>query len=232
MYNKFCIAIKNFRRGQKGITGLETAIILIAFVTVASVLAYSVLSAGIFSSERGKAAVYAGLSSAQSTMGLKGSVVGTSNAGVNALESCTFHLALAIAGDSVDLNNLVINYWDSGLGVTNLPLNNAPKSVGYHKSGTFSNSSNKLMVFSKGETGAGTLKLGPLQVGKWSFVLSDGSGGHILSGTLEAVITVTIPTGANVGSYQTFTIQINPPTGASITIQRSLPPIAAIMTLN
>ena len=41
-------------RGEKGITGLETAIILIAFVTVASVLAYSVLSAGIFSAERGK----------------------------------------------------------------------------------------------------------------------------------------------------------------------------------
>ena len=45
------------RKGQKGITGLETAIILIAFVTVAAVLAYTVLSAGIFSSERGKEAV-------------------------------------------------------------------------------------------------------------------------------------------------------------------------------
>ncbi len=62
-------------RGQKGITGLETAIILIAFVTVAAVLAYTVLSAGIFSSERGKEAVYSGLDSAQSTMAVKGSVL-------------------------------------------------------------------------------------------------------------------------------------------------------------
>ena len=36
-------------RNQRGITGLETAIILIAFVVVASVFAYTVLSAGIFS---------------------------------------------------------------------------------------------------------------------------------------------------------------------------------------
>ena len=98
MYEKFCKAIKNMHRGQKGITGLETAIILIAFVTVASVLAYSVLSAGIFSSERGKAAVYSGLESAQSTMSLKGSVVGTCTG--SALTSVTFNLALAISGSS------------------------------------------------------------------------------------------------------------------------------------
>ena len=35
-------ALETFRRGETGITGLETAIILIAFVTVASAVAYSV----------------------------------------------------------------------------------------------------------------------------------------------------------------------------------------------
>jgi len=39
---------------QRGITGLETAIILIAFVVVASVFAFTVLSTGIFASERSK----------------------------------------------------------------------------------------------------------------------------------------------------------------------------------
>ena len=39
-------------RGEKGITGLETAIILIAFVVVASVFAYTVLSAGLFASQK------------------------------------------------------------------------------------------------------------------------------------------------------------------------------------
>jgi len=46
---------------QRGITGLETAIILIAFVVVASVFVFTVLSTGIFSSERAKETVHAGL---------------------------------------------------------------------------------------------------------------------------------------------------------------------------
>jgi flagellin-like protein len=46
---------------QKGITGLETAIVLIAFVVVASVFAFTILSAGVFSSEANKQTIHAGL---------------------------------------------------------------------------------------------------------------------------------------------------------------------------
>lgn len=65
-------------RDQRGITGVETAIILIAFVVVASVFAYTVLSAGVFSSEKSKEAIYAGLEAARGTMELVGSVKATS----------------------------------------------------------------------------------------------------------------------------------------------------------
>ena len=60
---------------QKGITGLETAIILIAFVVVAAVFAYTVLSAGLFSSQKSQEAVYSGMKEAQSTLELVGSVI-------------------------------------------------------------------------------------------------------------------------------------------------------------
>ena len=62
-------------RGQRGVTGLETAIILIAFVVVASVFAFTVLSTGIFSAERGKETIHAGLREARSSLEIKGSVV-------------------------------------------------------------------------------------------------------------------------------------------------------------
>ena len=61
-------------RNQRGITGLETAIILIAFVVVASVFAFTVLSTGIFSSERSKETIHAGLQEARSTLEPRGSV--------------------------------------------------------------------------------------------------------------------------------------------------------------
>ncbi|MFP3975415.1 MAG: archaellin/type IV pilin N-terminal domain-containing protein [Dehalococcoidia bacterium] len=68
--------LRRFYRGQRGITGLETAIILIAFVVVASVFAYTVLSAGVFSTQKSQEAVYSGMEETQSTMQLKGAVIG------------------------------------------------------------------------------------------------------------------------------------------------------------
>ena len=53
-------------RDERGITGLETAIILIAFVVVATVFAFIVLTTGLFSAERGKETVFAGLDKARS----------------------------------------------------------------------------------------------------------------------------------------------------------------------
>jgi len=116
MVRKFIKAIDNLGKGQKGITGLETAIILIAFVTVASVLGYSVLSAGIFSAEKGKAAVYQGLEQAQASMQVKGSVYGTTVGSL--VTTVTFTLASVLNDESVDIteptdNTLVINYTDS-----------------------------------------------------------------------------------------------------------------------
>jgi flagellin FlaB len=117
----FC---KGLHRGQKGITGLETAIILIAFVTVASVLAYSVLSAGIFSSEKGKAAVYKGLDQASASMELRGSVLGIADTGD--VTDIQFTLASVLQDDAIDMteppnNGVIINYTDSnGMNETDL----------------------------------------------------------------------------------------------------------------
>ena len=63
------------RSSERGVTGLGTAIILIAFVVVASVFAFTVLSTGIFSAERGKETVFAALRQARASVELKGSII-------------------------------------------------------------------------------------------------------------------------------------------------------------
>jgi archaeal flagellin FlaB len=60
---------------ERGITGLETAIILIAFVVVAAVFAYTVLSAGMFATQQSQDAIYSGLEEAQSAITTKGSII-------------------------------------------------------------------------------------------------------------------------------------------------------------
>ena len=75
--NQVITRVRQWHRDQRGITGLETAIILIAFVVVSSVFAYTVLSAGIFSSEKGKEAIHSGLESARGSVEVVGSIMAT-----------------------------------------------------------------------------------------------------------------------------------------------------------
>ena len=90
---------------EKGITGLETAIILIAFVVVASVFAFTVLSTGIFASERSKETVFAGLEEAKSSIEPRGSVIAyKGHDGSNqTIFKLSFVVSNAIAGEPVDL---------------------------------------------------------------------------------------------------------------------------------
>lgn len=68
-------SLKSIAARQAGVTGLETAIIVISFVVVASVFAFTILSTGIFSAERGRETVFAGHAQASGSVELKGSVV-------------------------------------------------------------------------------------------------------------------------------------------------------------
>ncbi|MCH8348704.1 MAG: hypothetical protein IIB29_00510 [Chloroflexi bacterium] len=67
--------LRPFMPDQRGITGLETAIVLIAFVVVSSVFAFAALSTGLFSSDVAKQTIQAGLAETRGTLELKGSVI-------------------------------------------------------------------------------------------------------------------------------------------------------------
>lgn len=64
-------------RDRRGITGLETAIVLIAFLVVAAVFAFAVLSTGLLSSEKSKETVLGGLEETSATLAVRGNVIAT-----------------------------------------------------------------------------------------------------------------------------------------------------------
>jgi len=69
------------RKGQEGLAGLSTAIVLIAFVVVGSVLAYTMLSSGVNAVDKSKQAIYEGLRRSQSSLAISGRVMGTTVVG-------------------------------------------------------------------------------------------------------------------------------------------------------
>jgi len=91
--------------------------VLIAFVVVAAVFAFVVLSTGLFSSERGKETVFAGLAKTRGSMSVTGNMLATTD--TTKVTKLTFDLTLAAGGDSVSLdpaassNRTVISYLDN-----------------------------------------------------------------------------------------------------------------------
>ena len=106
----------NIWKSQRGITGLETAIVLIAFVVVSSVFAFAALSTGMFSSDKARETITAGLAETRASMQLKGSVIGTADAAAvtGVMTTIDFHVTQSAGGADIDLTpgTTVIKYSD------------------------------------------------------------------------------------------------------------------------
>ena len=114
--------------GEQGITGLETAIVLIAFVVVASVFSFSVLSSGLQSSDHSKQAIHEGLSEARGTLEIRGSVIAEDADSDGEIDKVYFQVANAAGGAPIDLTQ----------GKTVIRYSDATQSVYFDAAGDFS----------------------------------------------------------------------------------------------
>jgi flagellin FlaB len=184
------------RRGRedRGITGLETAIVLIAFVVVAAVFSFVVLSTGLFSSERGKETVYAGLEKTRGSMELTGGMIVTTN--TTQVTDITVGLTLAAGGASVNLdaddtnNRTVISYIDGSV------------------------TDNSLVYTATEIVGDGDELLEP---GELTEVTID-----LATECATCIIT----------ENETFTLELKPPTGSYLVVQRTTPASMSSTILN
>jgi len=101
------MSMKN--RNENGFTGLEAAIVLIAFVVVAAVFSYVVLGAGFFTTQKSQQVVHAGVTQAASNIVVKGNVYGISpdNATVQDIQ---FDIGLAAGGLPIDVSKITMTY--------------------------------------------------------------------------------------------------------------------------
>jgi flagellin FlaB len=120
--SKLVRLFSGLHKREEGITGLETAIILIAFVIVASVFAFVILSTGLFSAERGKETVFAGLEKARGNLEVRGALTITdtdASGTITAADNIEFNLANAAGGFPVlvdpaaTTNSVVMNFIDA-----------------------------------------------------------------------------------------------------------------------
>ena len=96
--------LRTLYESQLGITGLQTAIVLISFVIVSSVFAFAILSTGLFSAAKAKEATIRGIESTASTLVHKGSIRAFESAGTaDTVARVTFRLTTVASATEVSL---------------------------------------------------------------------------------------------------------------------------------
>ena len=224
-------ALNRIYSNEKGITGLETAIILIAFVVVASVFAYTVLSAGIFSSQKGKEAIYSGLEETRASIEPKGSMlaytgtVGEDEAAIETAVKISFTVTNALAGQAVDLTapyeidgegDLVSSEEDNVCLITYIDDNQIITDAAWTVEFIGKNNGDSLLE--SGEQAVVTVWLVPFADDAYTI------------GLAAPFITVADNL---LGIYDTFTIEMKGDKGAALIQQRSLPArLDPVMNLN
>ena len=211
---------KKIWRKEKGITGLETAIILIAFVVVAAVFAYTALSAGLFSTQKSSEAVYAGLKEAQSTLELRGAVIATAHAtgADGTIKQVTFTVANVLGGEAIDFTAPSAD--------TNTGLAHATRNNSVVLSYTDQDQREDDLYWTKTAVGKddGDNLLEANET--FEIVVGDTTAGAGAGNLIDA-----LDTALSVNSE--FTIEVKPPVGAVLQIERTTPAyIDTIMNLH
>ena len=219
--------VSKIKSRQKGITGLETAIILIAFVMVASVLAYVVLTAGLFSAQKAKDAIYSGLDEVRSTLLLKGDVLLKMENGVGT--KLIFTVGVGEGSNPIDFTDT------SGISTT------TPTST---TTSTTTTTTTTSTTTSSTTTSSGTSSVNNVVVISyhdsfqnipsldWTLTkLTSFGDDNLLDPNELFLITVDLAKvndqaqsdNQKLKAYHPFTIEVKPPKGAVMTIERTVP---------
>ena len=194
---------------EEGFTGLEAAIVLIAFVVVAAVFSYVVLGAGFFTTQKAQEVVYTSVDQASSSVEILGQVYGfgKEEAGnYTGVDSVQFKVGLTAGGSPVDFS------------MTSL---------------TFSTDKDvyRLNLKDKKEINDAST-IGAQQWGVIKIFNSDGTD-LLLENQEQFVILAQTATGKNLTANQPFNLEIRPSVGASYAISRKITPsITAVNVLN
>jgi flagellin FlaB len=102
--------MKMLKRNEDAFTGLEAAIVLIAFVVVAAVFSYVVLGAGFFTTQKSQQVVHAGVTQAASNIVVKGNVYGIGSDSNTTIGKLQFDIGLAAGGLPVDITKITMTW--------------------------------------------------------------------------------------------------------------------------
>jgi flagellin FlaB len=184
------------KKNENAFTGLEAAIVLIAFVVVAAVFSYVMLGAGFFTAQEAQTVVHTGMGQASSSIEVLGEVYGFN-------------------GTSTENSSIVNITYTIGLTSGNTPMDMARMRV------TLATPDYREILTLQNDTGIGDPDRGNWSVTNIYDIVNEGD--LVLDPNEKFQITVRAPDGKAIDADQRFTISMQPEVGAMTTVVRTTP---------
>jgi len=194
--------MRKFGKSDEAFTGLEAAIVLIAFVVVAAVFSYVMLGAGFFTSQKSQEVVHTSVDQASSSLEVRGDVYGMDNGNMTAakdnvvanqkIDTLQFNVALTSGGSPVDINKTVLTYMTA----------------------------DEVVVLNRTLADKTHATLG---IGNWTVADKVGTADtdFLIERGEQFVIWVKVPTELEADGK--FSLEVKPSTGAALGIKRTAP---------
>jgi flagellin FlaB len=192
------------RRNRKGMVGIDTAIILIAFVLVAAAVAFVTLDMGMTSAQKAKQSMESGLQESSTALQVDGDVMAYVNTSGNVQ---VIYIPLGVTPGTG-----YVSFAKSLLSVSLIAGNMSYANIYNGVAGVITNQSLTTIADSLEGKGA---------VAEVYFIHGNITP-FVLGPYGQALLVIHLPYG--LPAYKSFTVTISPSIGGAITVSRIIPP--------
>jgi len=198
-------------KNEDAFTGLEAAIVLIAFVVVAAVFSYVMLGAGFFATQEAQQVVHTGSQQASSSLEIIGNVYGYNVDGsTTELDYLVFTVGNTAGGTPIDITQMLVTYVCGD--VSEVITYNTEKSV---------------VGVGPGIDPGNVSGTDGILNSTWTVIQTYNDVGearnHLLESGEQFVLAVRLPEPKPTNNVR-FAVNLHPAVGAVYPIERTVPP--------
>jgi flagellin FlaB len=225
---------KGHRQSHRGVIGVESAIVMIAFVIVAAALAFVVLNMGFSTTQKAKTTIVSSLGEASSSLEVSGMVVGSGDVSTGELEVIGIPIKIATGGESVNLSptTAAVKYLSNTVTYDNIYAGTlTDDGDGNSDSGT-AGEWLSLAAATDDAFDAGFIdqdpfdgSASPTNTKAWIYWTQNINENDILDQGEHAVLAIAFNNADEPSALDKIRAEIIVPTGSALTIERQIPPV-------
>ncbi|MGI0005898.1 MAG: archaellin/type IV pilin N-terminal domain-containing protein [Nitrososphaera sp.] len=210
------------KRTRRGVVGIESAIVLIAFVIVAAALSFVVLNMGFSTTQKAKSTITSGLGEASSALEIAGQVTAKGNTTASKIDAYTIPIKIASGGSSIDVtaSKTAVKYFSKSVTYDNIFKGVLATTTYVDMNSAMTAAKTATYISETPGVGAG-----PTSTAAFIYFTTQVNTNAIIDGGEQAVLAIAYKNADRPAALDTVNAEIILSQGAPLTVVRNVPTI-------